>query len=41
MDFIVTVILILTSIATLGAAAATFGVDSRDPKPPTGTDHQA
>ena len=41
MEFIVTVILILTSIATLGAAAATHGADSRDPYPPTGNDHRA
>jgi hypothetical protein len=40
-EFIVTVILILTSIATIGAAAATHGVDSRDADPPRGTDHRA
>ena len=41
MEFIVTMILILTSIATLGAAAATHGADSRDAEPPQGTDHRA
>ena len=36
-----TLILILTSIATLGAAAATHGADSRDANPPSGNDHRA
>jgi hypothetical protein len=39
-DFIVTLILILTSLATLGAVAASFGVDTRDPDA-TRNDHRA
>jgi hypothetical protein len=40
-DLIFTLILLLSSLATLGAAAATFGRDSRDVRSSDGTDHRA
>jgi hypothetical protein len=41
MDLIVTLVLLLTSLATLGAAAAAFGTDSRESDPSTREDHRA